>query len=183
MEDWMSTLLWVTTGSLLMLILRIYRSVVDDIPSTHPATPRIFIESFKDSSLIIALSSALLSSPLPKDNTWSPANISTVCIAIWWAWTLWNSSRLAKEDNNPLTTRWTDNCDWGYMIARVESVTCTAQIYCLVSRTPTEFQSVTAIAVGIVSALLIHHVVLPITSRLTRKTEIELDDTLLELVR
>ena len=184
MDDWTGSMLWATTGSLLLIVLRVYRSVLDDIPSVHPATPRIFYRILQGLIFIIALSSALLSSPLPKDSIWSPANISTVCIAIWWAWTLWNSSRLEQEDNNPLTTVGLTTVIAGYMIAIAWGQLPAPLKFVLWFRElPSEFQSLTAIVVGIVSAFIVHQIVLPITNRLTGKTETDLDDTLLELVR
>ncbi len=184
MEDWMSTILWVTMGVVLLLILRIYRSVLDDIPSTHPETPIIFYRTLQGLIGIIALSSALLSSPLPTEGNWSPANISTVCIAIWWAWTLWNNSRLEEDDNNPITTIGLATVIAGYMTAIAwNQLPAPLKFVIWFRDLPTELQSLTAIVVGVISAIIVHQVVLPITSRLTRKTDTDLDDTLLELIR
>ena len=184
MDKWTSTLLWVSTGFLLLLILRIYRSVIDDIPSTHPATPRIFYRILQGLVFIIALSSALLSLPLSEEGLWSPANISTLCIAIWWAWTLWNASQLERDDNNPFTTLGLTTIIAGYMIAIAwDQLPAPLKFILWFRDLPAKFQSLTAIVVGLVCALIVHQIIIPLTNRLTRKTETNLDDTLLDLVR
>ena len=184
MTDWLGTLLWLVTGIVLLIGLRIYRSVtVDQISNKNQDTTTIY-KILQSLIGIVVISSALLSAPLSKDVLWSPTNLATICIALWWMWTIVTIKRLPELNQSKSTSfgivtlvaTYIVSIAWDLLPAPFKFVFWFREL-------PAGLQSLTAILVGIIAALIIHNIVLPITNRLTSKTKTELDDTLLELVR
>ena len=67
MTDWLGTILWILTGTILLIVLRIYRSVtVDQISTSNPETPTTIYKILQSLIGIVAVSSAILSHPYPK---------------------------------------------------------------------------------------------------------------------
>ena len=74
MTDWLGTLLWLLTGTILLIVLRIYRSVTVDQISTNIQKHPLPFTDIPKFDWCRAVSSAILSTPLPEDAWWSPTN-------------------------------------------------------------------------------------------------------------
>ena len=185
MTEWLNSGLWLCTGMIILIVLRIYRSViVQDFPSADPKTPHTVYRILQSLVLCIALSSGLLSAPLATDHWYSPQILTTLLVVVWTGFCTIKLYTVKGLTNNRLGTlacvgvisAYIMAITWNYLPAPLRFISWFREL-------PTEWQSVTAIVSGTICAALFHTVILPITNRLTQNTASGLDDSILEIVR
>ena len=185
MTEWLSSGLWLCTGMVTLIILRIYRSViVQDFPSADPKTPQTVYRVLQSLIWCIALSSALLSAPLESEHWYSPQLLTTLLVIAWAGFCTIKIYTIKGLTNNRLATlscivlisTYIIAITWEYLPPPLRFISWFREL-------PTELQSATAIVGGTICAALFHTIILPITNRLTQKTESALDDSILEIVR
>lgn len=185
MTEWLSSGLWLCTGMVTLIILRIYRSViVQDFPSTDPKTPQTVYRVLQSLIWCIALSSCILAAPLQLNNWIPPQILATIVVVVWTGFCTVKLYTVKGLTNNRLGTMSCVGLISAYIIAITwEYLPTPLRFISWFRELPTEWQSVTAIVGGTVCAALFHTIILPITNRLTQKTASALDDSILEIVR
>lgn len=184
MTAWMGTILWLITGTLLLTLLRVYRSSLDDIPGVNADTSHRVYSIIQGLIGIITAIGVLLSQPVAEEYFGFRNQITTGVIGFWWIWTILMLRKLRYEDHSrsitigltTLIALYLSAITWGHLPTPLMFVAWFRDL-------SPQLQSTTALIGGVLTALFVHNVILPITNRMAGKTETTLDDTLFSIVR
>ncbi len=184
MSGWLGTELWLGTGIVALIILRIYKSViVQDLPNTDTKTGLAMYRTLQRLVICIAITSGIVAAPSLEQIWWKPEIYASVVAFLWWLSTLdtvHNHTELKEQSTvligiSTIVASYIGLVAWNLLPPPLEFVFWFRAL-------PQEWQSITAIVVGLLVAALVHYIIIPVTHRLTNKTDTALDDSIIHIV-